>query len=243
IFAPLLMYFIGLKKPGELIELPKSSIVTSNIKVSGAEKLDHLKIMGWVIGLLVILVQVAQAVKNKNAAALGFITPNWINAFLFGLALIFHGKIANFLSSVKTAIGGASGILIQFPLYFGIAALMSSGGLIDAFSSLLSDASASQFSILTFLSAGFVNVFVPSGGGQWVVQGPIIVEGCTQLGIPLSKGILALAYGDQLTNMLQPFWALPLLGITGLKVKNIIPYTLTLMLLGTIIFLGAIVIF
>ena len=243
ILAPLLMYFIGLKKPGDLIKLPKSSAVTSNIRINGAEKLDHLKIVGLVIGLLIILVQVFQAMKNENTSTLGFITPNWINAFLFGLALVFHGKIAHFLSSVKTAIGGASGILIQFPLYFGIASLMSSGGLIEAFSSSLSEASASQFSILTFVSAGIVNVFVPSGGGQWVVQGPIIVEGCTQLGIPLSKGILALAYGDQLTNMLQPFWALPLLGITGLKVKNIIPYTLTLMLLGAIIFLCAIVIF
>jgi len=67
---------------------------------------------------------------------------------------------------------------------------------------------------------------VPSGGGQWAIQGPIILEAATKLGVSLPKIILALAYGDQLTNMLQPFWALPLLSITGLKAKDILPYTL-----------------
>jgi len=88
-----------------------------------------------------------------------------------------------------------------------------------------------------------VNIFVPSGGGQWGIQGPIIVESAINLGIPLEKGILSLAYGDQLTNMLQPFWALPLLGITGLKAKDILPYTLILMLAGMIIFISGLLFF
>ena len=54
---------------------------------------------------------------------------------------------------------------------------------------------------------------------------------------------MALAYGDQLTNMLQPFWALPLLGITGLKAKEILPYTLLLMILGGFVFIGGLLIF
>lgn len=88
-----------------------------------------------------------------------------------------------------------------------------------------------------------MNIFVPSGGGQWGIQGPIIVESAINLGIPLEKGILSLAYGDQLTNMLQPFWALPLLGITGLKAKDILPYTLILMLAGMIIFISGLLFF
>ena len=79
-------------------------------------------------------------------------------------------------------------------------------------------------------------MFVPSGGGQWAVQGPIIIESATQLGVPLNKSILAMAYGDQLTNMLQPFWALPLLSITGLKARDILPYTLLLLAAGMVIF-------
>jgi short-chain fatty acids transporter len=86
------------------------------------------------------------------------------------------------------------------------------------------------------ISAGIINIFVPSGGGQWALQGPIIAEASLSLGVTPSKAVMALAYGDQLTNMLQPFWALPLLGITGLKAKEILPYTIILMFVGGIIF-------
>ena len=129
------------------------------------------------------------------------------------------------------------GILIQFPLYFGIAAIMQSSGLIEKIASYALNSSATGFSLVTFLSSGIVNVFVPSGGGQWVIQGPIIVSASQQIGVPLEKGIMAMAYGDQLTNMLQPFWALPLLGITKLKAKEILPYTIMLMGIGTVVYL------
>ena len=66
---------------------------------------------------------------------------------------------------------------------------------------------------------------------------PIIVEAAMKLGVSIPKSVMSLAYGDQITNMLQPFWALPLLGITGLKAKEILPYTLLLMLLGGVIFI------
>ena len=93
------------------------------------------------------------------------------------------------------------------------------------------------FPIFTFLSAGIVNIFVPSGGGQWAIQGPIVIESALKLGVPLPKAIMALAYGDQITNMLQPFWALPLLGVTRLKAKEIVPYTIILMLVGSLVYI------
>ena len=88
-----------------------------------------------------------------------------------------------------------------------------------------------------------VNFFVPSGGGQLYVQGPLVIQSALEMGIPLNKSIMALAYGDQLTNMMQPFWALPLLGITGLKAKDILPFTLVLMMVGMVIFLGGLILF
>ena len=88
-----------------------------------------------------------------------------------------------------------------------------------------------------------MNVFVPSGGGQWGVQGPILIQAANELGAGLPKTIMALSYGDQLTNMLQPFWALPLLGITGLKAKEILPYTVALMGVGILIFVSVLLIF
>ena len=86
-------------------------------------------------------------------------------------------------------------------------------------------------------SAGLVNIFVPSGGGQWMIQGPMILQASIEIGVPIQKSIMALTYGYQLTNMMQPFWALPLLYITNLKAKDILPYTLIIMILGFFIFL------
>ena len=86
-------------------------------------------------------------------------------------------------------------------------------------------------------------MIICSGGGQWGVQGPIIIQAAQEIGVPLSKSLMALVYGDQLTNMMQPFWALPLLGITGLKAKEILPYTLLLMVVGLVIFAGILLVF
>jgi short-chain fatty acids transporter len=92
-------------------------------------------------------------------------------------------------------------------------------------------------------SAGIVNLFVPSGGGQWAVQGPLIIETARALDVSFPKAVMALAYGDQLTNMLQPFWALPLLGITGLKAAEIVRYTFGFMVVGVVIFGGVLFFF
>ncbi|HPJ55958.1 MAG TPA: TIGR00366 family protein, partial [Bacteroidales bacterium] len=92
-------------------------------------------------------------------------------------------------------------------------------------------------------SAALVNLFVPSGGGQWAVQGPVLMEAAGLVGVDYAKEVMALAYGDQLTNMLQPFWALPLLGITGLKAGQILKYSLPFMLIGMVIYGLALLIF
>ena len=110
-------------------------------------------------------------------------------------------------------------------------------GLMASVATWISEIStARSFPILNLISSGFLNVLVPSGGGQWIVQGPIIVEASINNGVPIAKSVMAMSYGDQLTNMMQPFWALPLLGITGLKAKEILPYSLFLMLLGFVVF-------
>ena len=122
--------------------------------------------------------------------------------------------------------------------------IMSHSGLVHIMSDFFIDISnQNTLPIFTFISAGIVNIFVPSGGGQWVIQGPIIIDAATQLNVSIPKIVMALAYGDQLTNMLQPFWALPLLGITGLKAKEILPYTLILLLIGGLIFITGLLIF
>ena len=90
--------------------------------------------------------------------------------------------------------------------------------------------------ILTFLSAGIVNVFVPSGGGQWAVQAPIMMPAAKELGVDYSVTAMAIAWGDAWTNMIQPFWALPALGIAGLGARDIMGYCII-----TLIFVGLVV--
>jgi short-chain fatty acids transporter len=87
---------------------------------------------------------------------------------------------------------------------------------------------------LTLFSAAIVNLLVPSGGGQWAVQGPVIMEVGKSLGLDSGKLIMVFSYGDQISNLLQPFWALPLLAITGLNARDLLRYTSWLFLMGTL---------
>ena len=95
------------------------------------------------------------------------------------------------------------------------------------------------FPVLSFLSAGIVNVFVPSGGGQWAVQAPIMLPAGVQLGVDPSVSGMAIAWGDAWTNLIQPFWALPALAIAKLDAKDIMGYCLIdLFIVGLIVVLG-----
>ena len=242
---PLLMYWVG-KRSKSKVALPKPIPVTEkkNEHYHGAEKLDHSSIFSTVIGLLVLTYAFYQALIVPEQISLDFINPNFINLSLFGGALLFHSSIKHFLTAAGDAVDGATGILLQFPLYFGILGVMVGSGLIGQISdTFVAVSNESTFPIFGFLSAGLVNVFVPSGGGQWAVQGPVLIAAAQDLGVSYPKAIMALSYGDQLTNMIQPFWALPLLGITGLKAKDILPYTLLLFLAGLVIFILALLIF
>lgn len=82
------------------------------------------------------------------------------------------------------------------------------------------------FPFFSLLSASIVNIFVPSAGGQWQIQGPIMVEAAQTMGIPVSVAINTVSIGDLVTNLLQPFFVLPALGLSGLSLKDIWGYCL-----------------
>ena len=210
-------------------------------ELKGAEKLEYSKWPALIFGGILFcafLIQYFPAIRSLN------ITPNLLNFFMLGLAILLHGSFRSFLNAVEAAIGDVSGILVQFPLYFGIMGIMGGSGMIAQISDLfVATSNATTLPVFTFFSAALVNIFVPSGGGQWAVQGPLVLESAVTLGVPLSKIVMALAYGDQLTNMLQPFWALPLLGITKLKAKEILPYTILFMGVGMLIYVAALLLF
>ncbi len=159
------------------------------------------------------------------------LTPNTVNLTMLMLGLVLHGTPRRYIQAVEDAVRGCAGIILQFPLYAGIMGMMHASGLTAMFAErLAAGANETTLPIFTFFSAGVVNLFIPSGGGQWGVQGPIAIQAALDAGVAPAKMVMAVAYGDQLTNMLQPFWALPLLAVTGVKARDIVGYTAMLMI-------------
>ncbi len=155
----------------------------------------------------------------------GGIQLNIINLCLFISGLVLHRTPAKFTRAVSVSIASTSGIIIQFPIYAGIMGMMVHSGLAASMSEwFISIADSQSFPVFTFFSAGLVNFFVPSGGGQWAVQAPIVIPAAIELGVPINQAAMAVAWGDAWTNLIQPFWALPLLAIAGLSIRDIMGY-------------------
>jgi len=97
-------------------------------------------------------------------------------------------------------------------------------------------ASAETLAFWAFLCGGVVNFFVPSGGGQWVVQGPVFVDAAARLGASIPEVVMGVAYGDQWSNLIQPFWTIPLLAIAGLPMRRVLGYTFVTFLISGVVF-------
>lgn len=177
------------------------------------------------LGLVVGGGAVALVVSGWTRGDLAFDLSS-VNLFFLALALASHGSIRSFLDSVSDGARGAGAIIVQFPLYFGILGVMRASGMIERLSqAMASIATESTFPFFAFLSAGVVNFFVPSGGGQWALQSDVLLGTASTLGLDAGRTVMAFAFGDEWTNLLQPFWALPLLAITGLQARQIAGYT------------------
>ena len=227
------LYFIGRshKKSTLLNNAPdKITTPTTQARVSYFSK---------AVGFLVLAYAIYRHFSGWQAIDL-----NYINLVLFGLVFLAHSNLNQLGNAVQVATGGASGIIMQFPLYAGIMGMLKYTGTLESLSAnLITSASTSTLPYLTFISAGLINLLVPSGGGQWAVQGPVIMEAALQLKVAVEPIVMALAYGDGLTNMLQPFWALPLLGITRLEAKDIASYCFKIFLIGFLLYSLGILLF
>ncbi len=169
----------------------------------------------------------------RSASGITHLTPDTVNMTMLMLGLILHGTPGRYVRAIEEAASGCAGIILQFPLYAGIMGLMHQSGLTEQLTGgVAAYSNETTLPILTLLSAGAVNLFVPSGGGQWAVQGPIAMQAAVDAGVSPAKMVMAVAYGDELTNMLQPFWAMPLLAITGVKARDIVGYTAIVMVVA-----------
>jgi len=222
-------------KPEDVIEIDPSllkndsaaAIKLNKADMTPAEKMENSMVVSMLLGALGFAYIIYYFV---NGGKLGLNSVNLI--FLFA-GIVLHKTPANYLRTVNEAIRNTGGIVLQFPLYAGIMGMMVHSGLAGSISQWFVEISnPTTFPFFTFLSAGIVNFFVPSGGGQWAVQGPIVMPAAKALGVPLGKAAMAIAWGDAWTNMVQPFWALPLLGIAGLGIRDIMGYCVVALLWG-----------
>ncbi|MGQ0554228.1 MAG: TIGR00366 family protein [Planctomycetota bacterium] len=204
--------------------------------------------------LLVLVLAIAGLVQVfSEAGALRGLSLGTVIVILLVAGLLLFASPLRYAQAFEASAGEAGAILLQFPFYFGILGLLETGGLVQVLAGHTAQTAAALANLgvpaqaaldfVVFCSAAVVNMFVPSGGGQWAIQGPIVLQAAADLQLSQPRVVLALAYGDEWSNMLQPFWALPLLGITGLAARDILGYTLAIMICSAPIFLLAFALF
>lgn len=202
-----------------------------------AEKLENGCAINYILAFLGFVYIVYYFATSKSFD----LNLNIVNTIFLMLGVLFHRNPRNLLDAFSEAATGAAGIILQFPLYAGIMGVMTGAGADGAsFASVISNffvsiSNEKTFHLYTFLSAGIVNMFVPSGGGQWVVQGPIMMPAGLEIGVDAAKTAMCIAYGDSWTNMIQPFWALPALGLAKLGARDIMGYTLIVLIVSGIV--------
>ena len=220
--------------------------------MSPAEKLENLPIINLALGAM----GVVYIILYFSGLASFNLDLNIVNFIFLTAGVLLHWTPRSLLNAVGEAAKGAGGIVLQFPLYAGIQAMMvganavtgaSLASVISNFFVNISVATGNPektFPFFTFLSAGIVNFFVPSGGGQWAVQGPVMLPAAQALGnVSLPQTAMAIAYGDSWTNMIQPFWALPALGIAKLGARDIMGYSLIVLIVTGVIASAGLLIF
>lgn len=185
-----------------------------------AEKMENSPVLSLIIGLIG-LVYIFYYFFVKG----GSLDLNILNFIFLMIGLLLHGTPKNFINAAIEAGKTVWGVVIQFPFYAGIMGMMINSGLAATIANwFASFSTARTLPLFSYWSAGLINLFVPSGGGQWSVQGPIMTQAAQQIGASIPKVVMGVAWGDAWTNMIQPFWALPLLSVAKLDIRDIMGY-------------------
>lgn len=197
-----------------------------------ADRVDSSRAVTLILGVLFLVYLVIYFAQNGFALTLDIV--NW--TFLC-LILLLVGSARELAGLVANAARNVGEILLQFPLYAGILGIMTGTGLVAVFSNFFVQiASPATLGLWAFLAGGIINMFVPSGGGQFAVQAPIFLDAAQQLAVQPGIVVMGIAYGDQWTNLIQPFWALPLLAIANLRVRDVMGYTAIVLITSGLVF-------
>ncbi len=189
-----------------------------------AEFIDQFR--GWVWLAIVLLAYPLGHAIARN----GFGTSWTINAYnitFLVLALALHGKPLPFLRACRAGVDSAWGIIVQFPFYAGIFGLLQFTGLGKWLGTLFADlATTTTYPFIVYVYSGFMNLFVPSAGSKWMIEAPFLIPAGEILDVSVVTITLAYAYGDSLTNLIQPFFAIPILAVTRMRFGDVVGYTL-----------------
>ena len=224
------------KDPSEVVEAKPSDEASAAANAAGeavrsvADRMNTSPVVGIAIGLLGLAYAAGHFLTG------GSLNLNIVNTIFLFLGLLLFASPAKYLAALGEGVTIVAGIIIQYPFYAGILGILTGSGLLVTFAQFFVEISTpGTLPIWSFLSGGLINLLAPSGGGQWAVQGPVMMGAAQEIGASIPATALAVQIGDQWTNMIQPFWIIPVLAISGLRLRDVMGYlVLVLIYLGLI---------
>jgi len=180
---------------------------------------------GWVwLAAILLAYPVGHSIATRGFGTSW--TINAYNAAFLTAAMLLHGSPVSFLRACRQGVDAAWGIILQFPFYAGIFGLMQNTGLGRWIGSLFAEfSSQASYPFVVYAYSAVMNLFVPSAGSKWLIEAPYLVPAGEELGVSVVTVVLAYAYGDSTTNLIQPFFAIPILAVTRLRFGDVVGYT------------------
>ena len=206
--------------PERLKSEDQQKVATEKTNTLGAW-LDH----AWIFTMLLVALGVVALAQHWKT---GFsIDLNTVILIFLLLGLIFHLRPIRYVAAIKNAARVTGPLILQYPLYGGIMGIMTATGLAGVISKwFLAFSTARSLPFWTYVSSLIITLFVPSGGGHWAVQGPFVLPAAKELHASMAGTTMAVAMGESVANMLQPFFALPILAIAGIGMRRMMGYML-----------------
>jgi short-chain fatty acids transporter len=204
-----------------------------------AERLERSRLLSMLmIGFGVAFVWTHAIVRGEG------LTLNIFNfTFLFA-GLLLAGSPIRYVQIIVEGGRVAAPFLLQYPFYAGIAAVMADSGLAEIVIGLFVQVSSPvTLPLFAFLSGGVLNIFIPSGGGQWAVQGPIMMSAALEVGANVPRVAMAVALGDQWTNLIQPLSIVPVITIAQVPLREIMGYCFFALIFSGVLFSVALLVF
>jgi short-chain fatty acids transporter len=196
-----------------------ATVAKEEAEESIADKMNGSRLLMLLIGAAGLAV-IGNSIATKGIMkSLDF---NFVIFMFLTLNTFLYNTPSKFVNAFKDMMRPAAEVMLQFPFYGGIMGMMTASGLGKVIAGLLIKvATVDTIYAWSFLSASFVNLFIPSQGGQWIVQGPILMEAAQALNANLPLVFNAFVYGDECTNLIQPLYVIPALALVGMKLKEV----------------------